>query len=80
MRGGGLNLGVGGRVGAFASIPGSTTPAPQTVTQAAFGTSPSASTGSRVAAVVPNDATGIAFWCGVVGIAGLLLIRHSLPN
>lgn len=79
----GLSLHIGGTgsaaVGVPASSPFSTAPSPKTVQEAAYGS------GSGLAAapgrgLFPNDATGIAFWSGVAGVAFLMFIRHSLPR
>lgn len=76
----GLNLRTYG--GVSARTQADTAPQSSSVTAAAFG--PGYSNGSSSqgmgAALTPNDAFGISFWIGVAAIAGLVLIRHSLPN
>lgn len=53
-------------------------PQPTTASQAAWGTSLTASVGA--AALMPNDAGGLAIWVGLAGVAALALIYYSLPG
>lgn len=76
----GLQLGIGGGVRAVPITPAVATPAPQTISEAAFGPNVSASAPSAASALAPNDAAGIALWSGVAGVALLLVVRHSLPK
>ena len=67
--------------GVSARTQADTAPEVSSVTAAAFG--PGYSDGSAQgggSALVPNDAFGISFWIGVAAIAGLVLVRHSLPH
>ena len=67
--------------GVSARTQADTAPQASSVTAAAFG--PGYSSGSSqggTAALAPNDAFGISFWIGVAAVAGLVLIRHSLPH
>lgn len=56
--------------------------AASTATEAAFG--PAATTpgqsGGLLAFLMPNDATGIAHWGGLLSLVGLLFLHHSLPR
>ena len=78
----GLNLGVGG----FGGV--GTTSQPQwgtstnygSVSAAAFGPGATIPTQSAADALTPNDGFGVATWVGVAAVAGLILIRHSLPS
>lgn len=72
----GLNLGAGGGVRASMGNGMSSSPAPTTATQAAFG---SGGYPSTINALTPNDPFGVAFWASVVAAGLLLWIRHSLP-
>lgn len=76
----GLDLMAGGRVRASAGVGPASSPAPATVTQAAFGPSASSSPPRRAATLMPNDAFGITLVTGVAGVALLLIVRHSLPR
>jgi hypothetical protein len=29
---------------------------------------------------MPNDPFGVAFWVGILSIAGLIYLRHTLPR
>lgn len=49
-------------------------------TSAAFGPGYSVAPQSTGAALTPNDPFGISFWVGIVAIAGLIYIRHTLPR
>jgi hypothetical protein len=79
----GLNLKVGAFGGATQVSQPNYSPGrgpASTATSAAFGpgyATPPQSTGQ---ALFPNDPFGVAFWAGIVGIVGLVLIRHSLPR
>ena len=76
----GLSLGVMGGVRAQAGNGMSSTPAPATATEAAFGPGyTQTGTPSTGATLAPNDAFGVAFWTGVAALGLLLVIRHSLP-
>lgn len=37
-------------------------------------------TPSTASALAPNDPFGITFWAGIISLAGLLFLRHSLPG
>lgn len=39
-----------------------------------------AGTPSMGQALIPNDPFGVSFWAGIIALAGLLFIRHSLPG
>jgi hypothetical protein len=75
----GLNLGT------FGGVSGRRQPttAPQAATSAtaaAFGPGYSTAAPTMGSALVPNDPFGISFWLGVLAIAGLIYIRHTLPS
>ena len=75
----GLNLRAYGGVSARPQA--TTAPQASTVTAAAFG--PGYSDGGDQgmgAALTPNDPFGVSFWIGVLAIAGLVFVRHSLPR
>ena len=74
----GLNLRAYGGVSARPQA--DTAPNASSVTAAAFGPGYSSSPPSTASALAPNDAFGVTFWLGVAAIAGLVLIRHSLPH
>ena len=74
----GLNLRAYGGVSARPQA--DTAPQASSVTAAAFGPGYSTGAPSTGQALAPNDAFGVSFWLGVAAIAGLVLIRHSLPN
>lgn len=74
----GLNLGVAGDIRAGTQSRYGNSPAPTTAQAAAFGTAND--TASSVSALAPNDGTGLAFWVGALGVAGLLFIYYSLPG
>lgn len=76
----GLNLNAGAQVRVTGPTIGNGGPAPQTVTQAAFGPGFS-QTGqpSTRSVLMPNDPFGLALWVGIAAVAGLLFIRYSLP-
>lgn len=76
----GLNLRAYGGVSARPQA--TTAPQAATVTAAAFGPGYGADSGDQGmgAALTPNDAFGVSFWIGVLAIAGLIFIRHSLPR
>lgn len=77
----GLNLGVMGGVRATAGNGYSSSPAPATAMEAAFGPGYSQTGSPSMAAIfAPNDPFGLAFMAGVVSLGLLLLIRYSLPN
>lgn len=76
----GMDLRIGGGIRSSVQLPATSQPAPRTAAEAAFGGSASASAPSRVEIFKPNDAFGISFWWGVAALAGLLIIRHSLPG
>lgn len=50
------------------------------VTAAAFGPGATTSQQSGWGAIFPNDPGGIAFCAGILGLAMLVIIRHSLPR
>jgi hypothetical protein len=54
--------------------------APSTATQAAFGPGYSQGTGSTGAALMPNDPFGCALWAAVLAAGLLIWIRQSLPR
>lgn len=73
----GLNLGA--NVGARAQAYYGGSPAPQTATEAAFG--PGLAPAPGAASVLsPTHPAGIAFWVGIIGVAGLLAVYYSLPG
>lgn len=74
----GLNLRAYGGVSARPQA--DTAPNASSVTAAAFGPGYSSGPPSTGNALKPNDAFGVTFWLGVAAIAGLIFIRHSLPN
>jgi hypothetical protein len=75
----GLSLGTFG--GVSQRTQATTAPQPSTsVTSAAFGPGYSTAGPSNSKALIPNDAFGIGFWLGVLSIAGLWYIRHTLPR
>ena len=74
----GLNLRAYGGVSARPQA--ATAPNASSVTAAAFGPGYSSAPPSTSSALAPNDAFGVTFWLGVAAIAGLVLIRHSLPH
>lgn len=76
--GGGLNLGVAGDIRAGSQSRYGSSPAPTTAQAAAFG--PALDTASGASALSPNDGTGLAFWVGALGVAGLVFIYYSLPG
>lgn len=78
----GLSLKVGGfgGVGTTASPSYGSQASYDTVTQAAFGPGVTAPVASTSDLLMPNDAFGVAFWSGVVAVAALIFIRHSLPR
>lgn len=76
----GLNLGVMGGVRATSGNGFSSTPNPSSATEAAFGPGYGGTRPSMTNVFMPNDAFGIAFWGGILAIAGLIFIRHSLPG
>ena len=53
-------------------------PAPTSSTEAAFGTANGPS--APMSALSPANPGGLAFWVGVVGVAGLVLLYRSLPG
>lgn len=81
----GLNLYAGG----FGGVKGATAPqygsaqsyaSGASASSAAFGgpfTTPTLSTGQILK---PDDGFGLAVWLGVASVAGLVLLRSSLPN
>lgn len=72
---------LGGMGGARASASGgfSTSAAPATATQAAFGPGYSGGSPSTSNALLPNDPFGVCLWTAVGAAIILLFIRHSLP-
>ena len=79
----GLNLGIMGGVKASSSVGynGSDPTAGGTASQQAFGPGYTQSgTPSKAATFAPNDPFGVGFWMAVAAVAGLLIIRHSLPR
>lgn len=46
---------------------------------AAFGGSGGAPMESRTSIFAPTDSFGLAFWLGVLGVVGLVVLHHSLP-
>ena len=50
------------------------------VTSAAFGPGYTMAPPSNAGALIPNDAFGIGFWVGILSIAGLVYLRHTLPR
>ena len=50
------------------------------VTQAAFGPGVTVQTASAAQTLAPNDPIGLAFTTGVIAVALLVVIRHSLPG
>lgn len=75
----GMNLGTFGGVSGRAQP--TTAPQPMTsATAAAFGPGYSVAPQSTGEALTPNDPFGISFWVGIVAIAGLIYIRHTLPR
>lgn len=76
--GGGLSLGVGGSVRAGAQSRYGSAPAPTTAQAAAYG--PANDVTTPTSALAPTTGTGLAFWVGAVGVAGLVFIYYSLPG
>lgn len=74
----GMQLGVGGDIRAGSQSRYGNSPSPTTAQAAAFGTANDV--GSSVSALAPNEGTGLAFWVGALGVAGLLFIYYSLPG
>lgn len=74
----GLNLGVAGDIRAGTQSRYGNAPSPTTAQAAAFGTAND--TSSAVSALSPTDGTGLAFWVGALGVAGLAFIYYSLPG
>ncbi len=75
----GMNLGTFGGVSRRPQA--TTAPQPATsVTSAAFGPGYSVQAPGTSAALAPNDAFGISFWVGILAIAGLVYLRHTLPR
>lgn len=74
-------LWLGGMGGVSARSGGwSSSPAPATASQAAFGTG--ASSGgypSTWSAIAPNDPFGVALWLSVGAAVVLVALRHGLP-
>jgi hypothetical protein len=75
----GLNLAGYGGVRAYGTQ-GNTTNNQPSVTAAAFGSGYSAPQQSAQSALMPNDAGGMVGIAGLVGLAILVFIRHSLPR
>lgn len=76
----GLQLRTFGGVSARAQPTTAPEPAPTSVTAAAFGPGYTTSPPSTGSALTPDDAFGTCFWLGVVAVAVLVFIRHSLPR
>jgi hypothetical protein len=79
----GLGLKVGGFGAATATPQANYSPGPGpsgSAMSAAFGPGYSAPAQSTGQVLAPNDPFGVAFWAGIVGVVGLLLIRRSLPR
>ena len=57
-----------------------TAPGSSSVTAAAFGPGYASSDQGMGSALTPNDPFGVSFWLGVLAIAGLVFIRHTLPR
>jgi len=74
----GLDLGAGATVRAGSQSRYGNAPAPTTASAAAYGTANDVS--SPTSALSPTQGTGLAFWTGAVGVAGLLCIYYSLPG
>lgn len=75
----GLNL--RGGVSATSGNGRSTSQAPSTAGEAAFGPGYTApGTPSTANALAPTDPFGVAFCSGVLALALLMVIRHSLPR
>ena len=74
----GLNLGVAGDIRAGSQSRYGSSPNPTTASSAAFG--PSLDTASATSALSPSEGTGLAFWVGALGVAGLVFIDYSLPG
>lgn len=76
-----LDVGLGARgtpTGGGASNVTNTTA--QTAGQVGFGPAYPVGAMTTRDALTPNDAFGLSFWLGVVGLVGLMFIRHSLPE
>ncbi len=78
----GLSLGVGAQVRSGA--PQSFSAAPSgTAYQQGFGvgsTNGDSSTATGLAALIPNDPGGVAFWGGIASLVLLIALYHTLPN
>lgn len=71
---------LGGSAQASLGGPYTSTPNPQTVTEAAWGQGNAVAPSGGVSSLMPTNAAGIAFWTGVAGLGFLLVLRHSLPR
>jgi hypothetical protein len=78
----GLNLKVGGYGGVSSGKPASwsSEPGASSVTQAAFGPGASVPMESPASILAPNDGFGSAVTVGVIAVAILVFVRHSLPR
>jgi len=74
----GLQLGVGANVRTGAQPSYTSSPAPTTATEAAFG--PGASMAPAVAGLAPNTPAGLAVWVGIGGLVLLVAVYFSLPG
>jgi hypothetical protein len=79
MAGLNLDMRMGGSARAGAQARYGNSPAPTTATEAAYGTA-LAPSGGLSSLLMPNDATGVALWVGVAGLAWLLFLYYSLPE
>jgi hypothetical protein len=85
----GMSLGSGLRVGGNAGV--AATWAPQygtaasysngtTASNAAFGSGFTTPTPTAASTMSPKNPHGLAFWIGIASVAGLVMLRRSLPN
>lgn len=79
----GLSLGVGAQVrSGQQAMYGTAPPASSTAYAAGFGAgsdgSSTAATG--LAALLPNDPAGVAFWWGILSFVALIGLYHTLPE